>query len=57
MNKFRVAGAGAPRKAVDLRKALFKYFVDVHTSLKGRLPTKVFLLRKLNFFTTVTVKI
>ena len=57
MNKFRVAGAGVPRKAVDIRKALFKYFVDVHTSLKGRLPTKVFLLRKLNFFTTVTVKI
>ena len=37
-NKFRVAGAGAPKKAIDLRNELSQYFIDIRSSLKARLP-------------------
>lgn len=36
--KFRLAGAGAPKRALEVRTALFEYFVDVRYTLKGRLP-------------------
>ena len=35
--KFRVLGAGAPKKAVEVRKALFEYFIDIRSVLKARL--------------------
>ena len=34
-------GASAPKKAVEVRKALFKYFVDIRSALKERLPNTV----------------
>ena len=37
-NKFRVAGAGAPKKAIDLRNELSQYFIDIRSSLEARLP-------------------
>ena len=43
--RFRVAGAGAPLKALEVRYALFEYFVDIRNSLKGRLPRKLFLAK------------
>ena len=39
--KSRVLGASAPKKAVEVRKALFKYFVDIRSALKERLPNTV----------------
>ena len=36
--KCGVLGAGAPRKAVEVRKALFDYFIDIRSALKARLP-------------------
>ena len=42
---FRVAGAGPPTKAVEVRNSLFEYFIDVRTALKGRLPKKLFLAK------------
>ena len=41
-NKFIVAGAAAPKKAIDLRNELFEYFIDFRSSLKARLPKKYF---------------
>ena len=43
--KFRVAGAGPPKRALDVRYALFEYFVNVRNSLKARLPKKIFLAK------------
>ena len=40
--KFRVAGPGPPKRAVNARKALLEHFVDIRTSLKGLLPTGIF---------------
>ena len=48
--RVRVAGAGPPKKVLDVRKQLFEYFVDVRTSLKGRLPTSVFLFKARFFY-------
>ena len=31
-SKFRVAGAGAPKKAIDLGNELFQYFIDIRSS-------------------------
>ena len=36
--KFRLPGAGARSRAVEVREALFDYFIDIRMSLKGRLP-------------------
>ena len=36
--KFRVLVAGAPKKAVEVRKALFEYCIDIRSTLKARLP-------------------
>ena len=41
-NKFRVVGAGAPRKCPSVRKELFDFFIDIQSSLKARLPKKIF---------------
>ena len=41
--KFRVVGAGAPKKAVEIRKVLFEYFIDIRSALKARLPKALFL--------------
>ena len=42
-NYFRVAGTGVPTKAVDVRNGFFEYFIDVRTTMKERLPIKLFL--------------
>ena len=39
--KFRVLGAGKPRYAVEVRQALFSFFIDVRTSLKERSPRSI----------------
>ena len=44
-----MAGAGAPRKAVDLRKALFKYFVDEYI-VEGALTNKGISIAKAKSF-------
>ena len=36
--KFRLPGAGPPVRALEVRDALFDYFIDIRGSLKGRLP-------------------
>ena len=36
----RVAGAGPPVKAQEVRAALFAYFIDIRSALKARLPKK-----------------
>lgn len=41
--KFRNAGAGAPKKAPGVRKTPFEFFIDFRSSLKARLPKKIFL--------------
>jgi hypothetical protein len=37
-SKLRLMGAGAPKRALEVRSALFDYFVDIRSTLKGRLP-------------------
>ena len=44
-NKFRVLGAGPTRRAIEVRHALFDYFIDVRSSLKGRLPGSVLVAK------------
>ena len=44
-SKYRVIGAGPPQRAVDVRYALFEYFVNIRNSLKGRLPKNIFLAK------------
>ena len=44
-NKFRIAGAGAPKKCLSVRKELFDIFIDIRSSLKARLPKKIFLVK------------
>ena len=34
-DKFRVLGAISPKKAVEVRKALFEYFIDIRFALKA----------------------
>ena len=36
--KFRLLGAGPPKRSIEIRLALFDYFIDVRSSLKGWLP-------------------
>ena len=43
-NKFRVAGAGGPKKATDLRKDLFQHF-NIRSLLKTRLPKNIFVAK------------
>ena len=50
-NKFRVAGAGAPKKAIDLRNELFQYFIDIRSSLKARLPKNIFQAKARSLYT------
>ena len=44
-NKFRVAGAGVPRKFPSVRKKLFDFFIDIRSSLKAKFPKKIFLAK------------
>ena len=44
-NKFRIAGAGAPKKCVSVRRELFDFFIDIRSTLKGRLPKKIFIAK------------
>lgn len=37
--------AGAPRNVVEVRKAFFKYFIDIRSTLKASLPKGLFLAR------------
>ena len=41
--KCRVLGAGKPNDAVKVKQALFSFFIDVHTSLKGHLPRYILI--------------
>ena len=41
-NKYCVAGSGAPQKSPSVRKKLFEFFIDIMSSLKARLPKKIF---------------
>ena len=36
-------GAGPAKKALEVRYALFDYFIDIRYSLKGRLPQHILL--------------
>ena len=40
-----VLGVGAPKKAVEVRKGLFEYFIDISSALKARLPKGLFLAK------------
>ena len=42
-DKYRVLGAGKPKYAVEVRQALFSFFIDVRTSQKGRLPQSILI--------------
>ena len=44
-NKFRVVEAGAPRKCSSVRKEFIDFFIDIRSSLKARLPKKIFLAK------------
>ena len=44
-NKYRVVGAGAPKKCLCVRKELLEFFIDIKSSLKARLPKKIFLAK------------
>ena len=43
--KFRLLGAGLPKRAIAVRLALFDYFIDVRSSLKGRLPRFILMTK------------
>ena len=40
--KFREGGGGRKQQAVEVRQAMFEWFVDIRGSLKARLPVKIF---------------
>ena len=42
-NKYRLMGAGPKKQALEVRYALFDYFVDIRSSLKGCLPQLILL--------------
>ena len=42
-DKYRVLGAGKPKYAVEVRQALFSFFIDVRTSQKGHLPQSILI--------------
>ena len=50
-NNFRVARAGALKKAIDLRNELFQYFIDSRSSLKARLPKNIYLAKARSLYT------
>ena len=43
--KYRKSGAGRQRKAPGVRYAAIDWFLDVRSSLKDRLPRKLFLTK------------
>ena len=43
--KFRVSGGGRKVRVPDVREAMFEWFVDGRTSLKARLPRKLFKMK------------
>ena len=44
-DRFRVLGAGKPKHVVEVRQVLFSFFIDVRTSLKGRLPRSTLIFK------------
>ena len=40
--KFRESGGGRKAQAIEVRQAMFEWFVNVRGSLKTRLPVKIF---------------
>ena len=44
--KFGFLGAGLPKRAIEVRLALFDYFIDVRSSLKGQLPYFILMARQ-----------
>ena len=41
----RVAGDGRKAQTVEVKEALFPWFIDVRSNLKARLPKTLFLLQ------------
>ena len=39
---YRLPGAGRKVQAMEVRLAMFEWFIDVRGSLKGRMPMKIF---------------
>ena len=51
-NRYRLLGAGPPRKAVELRESLFDFFIDIRYSLKGRLSVYLLKLKAEELYAT-----
>ena len=54
--KCRALGAVKPKHAVKVRQALFSFFIDVRTSLKGHLPRYI-LISKVKHIYNETLKL
>ena len=50
LKKFRTTGGGRKSRTLEVREALFQWFIDVRTSLKARLPKSLFLLKAKKFY-------
>ena len=50
--RYRLLGAGPPRKAVELRESLFDFFIDIRYSLKGRLSVYLLKLKAEELYAT-----
>ena len=48
--KFRAAGAGRKVRAPEAKEALWDWFVDVRTAMKGRIPRKLFKLKAIELY-------
>ena len=48
--KFCSVDGGCKARALEIREALFQWFVDVTTKLKARLPKALFLLQAKKFY-------
>ena len=51
-NKFRLIGAGPPKRAIEVRIALFDYFIDVRSTLKGRFPKFMSIVKAKEIYNT-----
>ena len=50
LKNFRSLGGGRKGHGLEVREALYQWFVDVRTSLKARLPKNLFLLQSKKFY-------
>ena len=49
-NKYRLLGAGPQKRALEVRSSLFDYFIDIQSTLKGRLPQCILLAKAKEFY-------